>query len=122
MRAAVQQNSSHSSHFTGRMPPRITTSKLALLVRKTPETPWRGDKLALLVKIIWQHANRLETGSSPRPFRSFRCLSSARKLKGCIISLYMENKLLLCLFLPGLLAAQTYDLLIKTNQIDGISD
>ena len=41
----------------------------------------------------------------------------------------MKNKLLLCLFLPGLLAAQTYDVVIKgghiidpANQIDGISD
>jgi len=41
----------------------------------------------------------------------------------------MKNKLLLCLFLPGLLTAQTYDLLIKgghiidtANRIDGVSD
>ncbi len=41
----------------------------------------------------------------------------------------MKNKLFLLLFLPGLLAAQTYDVLIKgghiidpANQIDGISD
>ena len=65
-------------------------------------------------------------GISPAPFQGFKL---CRKLRGCIISLYMKNRLLLCLFLPGLLAAQTYDLLIKgghiidpANQIDGSSD
>src|SRR5882762_8557984 len=65
----------------------------------------------------------------PAPIQPIQGLKLCGKLSGCIISLYMKNKLLLCLFLPTLLAAQTYDLLIKgghiidpANQIDGISD
>jgi hypothetical protein len=68
---------------------------------------------------MWRHSNRLGPAGS----------NSSRKLRGCIISLYMKSKPLLCLFLPSLLAAQSYDLVIKgghiidpANQIDGISD
>src|SRR5438876_2236968 len=59
----------------------------------------------------------------------WQTLKTDGRRRGCIISIYMKSKLLLCLFLPGLLAAQTYDLVIKgghiidpANRIDGISD